>query len=77
VIVPKQSAIDISRSLSPRGTGDTGDGGPFTGDGPVMDREQTGDGWRAHPLVQRALELFDGEVTQVRRVPPRETSRAA
>jgi DNA helicase II / ATP-dependent DNA helicase PcrA len=28
---------------------------------PVMDREQTGDGVLAHPLVQRALELFDGE----------------
>ena len=42
-----------------------------------MDREQTGDGARAHPMVQRALELFDGEVTQVRPVPPQEVPRAA
>jgi hypothetical protein len=67
--VPKQSAIDVPLSpSSPRRTGDTGDGGPFTGDKPVMDREQTGDGVLA-PLVQRALKLFDGEVTEVRLAP--------
>jgi len=67
VILPKQSAIKFSLSPSvPRRTGDTGDGGPFTGDKPVMDREQTGDGVRSHPLVQAAIELFDAEVTQVR-----------
>jgi hypothetical protein len=42
-----------------------------------MDREQTGDDVLAHPLVQRALELFDGEVVQVRPAPPQEVSRAA
>ena len=42
-----------------------------------MDREQTGDGVLAHPLVQRALELFDSEVVQVRLAPPQEASRAA
>jgi hypothetical protein len=68
VIVPKQSALDVSLSpSSPRRTGDTGDGGPFTGDLPVM----TGDGpvmpgVLAHPLVQAAKELFDGEVIQAR-----------
>jgi hypothetical protein len=78
VIVPKQSAIDFSPSPSPpRQTGDTGDSGPLTGDRPVMDREQTGDGVLAHPLVQRAIELFDGEVTQVRPATPQEASRAA
>ena len=65
MILPKRSAIDVPLPpSSPRRTGDTGDGGPFTGDKPVMDREQTGDGVLAHPLVQRALELFDGEVTE-------------
>jgi hypothetical protein len=72
VILPKQSAINPSLSLfPPHRTGDTDDFGPSTGGAPVMDREQTGDGILAHPLVQRALELFDGEITQVRPVPPR------
>jgi hypothetical protein len=73
VIVPKRSAIDIPLSPStPRGTGDTGDGGPSTGDelvisgdGPVMA------GLLAHPQVRAAMYLFDGEVTQVRFAPPR------
>jgi hypothetical protein len=83
VILPKQSAMNVSLSPSfPRRTGDTGDGGPFTGDAPVMDREQTGDGPTAaavlaHPFVQAALELFDGEVVQIRRVSAQETPRAA
>jgi hypothetical protein len=79
VILPKQSAdnFSLSPSIPPR-TGDTGDGGPFTGDKPVMDREQTGDGVLSHPLVQAAIELFDAEVIQVRPAQtPQKASRAA
>ena len=84
VVVASQSdpaeAVRMNVSLSPsppRWTGDTGHGGPLTGDKPVIDREQTGDGVLAHPMVQRALELFDGEVIQVRPATPRGASRAA
>jgi len=71
MILPKQSAVDFSRSLPPRRTGDTGDGGPFTGDGPVI----SGDGpvmagLLAHPQIQAAMVLFDGEVVQVRLASP-------
>jgi hypothetical protein len=79
VIVPKRSAIAVPLSpSSPRRTGDTGDGGPFTGDGPVIsgDAPVMAD-LLAHPRVRAAMDLFDGEVTQVRCAPSPRVSRAA
>jgi hypothetical protein len=44
---------------------------------PTAPRKQASDGMRAHPMVQRALELFDGDMIEVRGVPSQEVSHVA